>query len=214
MLEQRDYTRQELVSIYKTERVDAIKKKLSRQGYTFEPKGRGNNLVISIISLPVGEDAFKRYCVEELGFSPQTSFDKLKVFLYNCLDNEGFIALQHNEMAETMERQGTPITEETVSGYCKAMARLDWFSYSSFDYVYYVFDKEEQHNKYIDQSEYRELYRNYWKTVEDDKSTVRAEVEIRAKYGSKPKKRLRPALNGFYHKQYNTLMKLIREDGE
>lgn len=117
-------------------------------------------------------------------------------------------------MVEELGKQGIPIAEETVSAYCKALERLDWFSYSYFDNVYYVYDKSINHNRYINESEYRTMYSAYWKTVEEDKSFVRAELEIRQKYGSKPKKRLRPALCGFYHNQYDTLLRLINEDGE
>ena len=214
MLEIRDYTRQELIAIYNTDRIDAIKKRLSRQGYTFSAKGRGNNLIISITSLPVGNDAFKQYCIEELGFSKQTNFDKLKVFLKNCLTNNNFISLQYNEMREELEKQGITIAEETIANYCKVLNKLDWFSYSYFDCVYYVYDTSIKHNKYIDKKEYCEMYNNYWNSVKQDKSFVKAEIEIKAKYGSKPKKRLKPVLCGFYYKQYDTILKLIDEDGD
>ena len=41
MLELRDYSRAELIELYGTDRLDAIKAKVKRQGYTYENVGRG-----------------------------------------------------------------------------------------------------------------------------------------------------------------------------
>ena len=45
------------------------------------------------------------------------------------------------------------------------------------------------------------MYRNYWNTVRIDKSFERAEREIKEKYGSKPRKRLKEVVNGIYSRQ-------------
>lgn len=41
MLEKRIYTRQELIEIYGTSRLDAIKKKIKNKGYKYIESGRG-----------------------------------------------------------------------------------------------------------------------------------------------------------------------------
>ena len=46
MLELKQYTRQELISIYKTDRLDAIKKKVTREGYKYTNLGRGKDYVM------------------------------------------------------------------------------------------------------------------------------------------------------------------------
>ena len=79
MLNMRTYTREELKEIFHTDRIDSIKSKLNRQGYTYEASGRGQELILTITGLP---PRFKTFCIEQLGFAPQTDFERLKVFLY------------------------------------------------------------------------------------------------------------------------------------
>ena len=80
MLDMRTYTREELVELYHTDRIDSIKSKLNRQGYTYSACGRGQTFTLTISGLP---PRFKTFCMEQLGFAPQTDFERLKVFLYN-----------------------------------------------------------------------------------------------------------------------------------
>ena len=66
MLELREYTAKELKEIYNTDRIDWIKRKVSREGYTYTGSGRGDNYTMLIESLPKSVDRFKIYCIEEL----------------------------------------------------------------------------------------------------------------------------------------------------
>ena len=43
MLELKEYTREELIAIYKTTRLDAIKNKVTREGYKYTSCGRGKD---------------------------------------------------------------------------------------------------------------------------------------------------------------------------
>ena len=52
MLEIRNYSRQELIELYKTERLDYIKKKIKKEGYAFNDCGRGKNYIMKITALP------------------------------------------------------------------------------------------------------------------------------------------------------------------
>lgn len=207
MLEKRLYSRQELLELFNTDRLDAIKNKLTRQGYKYISEGRGNSYTMTIVELP--RSALQRYCIDQLGFDCNVDVEKLRAFLKNVLCNEGFINLQLNEMREELEKQGVSITEKTLSKYLSQIERLDWLTTTGFDYVYYVFDSAERHNKYISREEYISMYSTYWNTVREEKGYCKAELEILQKYGNKPKKRNKQEINGIYSKQYQQLIELL-----
>lgn len=210
MLELKDYNRKELIDIYKTERLDAIKAKIKRQGYLYLESGRGKNYIMKITKLPK-EQEFKRYCVDVLGFNESVQTDKLKVFLSNLLTNDGFAKLQINEMCEIIKEQGNIITEATVRKYLKQINSIGIIEKPPQDYVYYVYDKKTQHNKYITSEEYKEMYRQYWNTIAETKNFDKAEAEIKEKYGNKPKKRLAYQINGIYKDYIEELENLLKE---
>lgn len=93
MLDKRPYSRDELLEIYSTSRIDAIKQRLNREGYTYTTSGRGKNLVINIEQLPTNFNQFRLYCIETLGFSAQTDFKLLFWFIYYFLVDDNFINL-------------------------------------------------------------------------------------------------------------------------
>ena len=96
MLDMRTYTREELKEIFHTDRIDSIKSKLNRQGYTYEASGRGQELTLKITGLP---PRFKTFCIEQLGFAPQTDFERLKVFLYHFFFDDDYRQLPIVTMA-------------------------------------------------------------------------------------------------------------------
>ena len=53
MLERRLYTRQELIELFKTERLDSIKGMLNRQGYKYTTSGRGKTFTLTITEQPL-----------------------------------------------------------------------------------------------------------------------------------------------------------------
>ena len=207
MLELRDYSRKELIELFGTDRLDAIKAKVKRQGYTYENVGRGKDYFMRIQARPQ-DTLMKCYCIDKLGFDANTDFEKLRHYLQNVLCNEGFVSLQIDEMREELEKQGISISTKTIGK--QVSLRHDYLTYH--DYVYFVFDKNLQHNRYITKDEYKEMYRNYWNTVRIDKSFERAEREIKEKYGSKPRKRLKEVVNGIYSRQQNELIEIINAE--
>ena len=211
MLELRDYSRAELIELYGTDRLDAIKAKVKRQGYTYENVGRGQSYFMRIQACPQ-DTLMKRYCIDQLGFDANTDFEKLGSFLRNVVSNEGFVTLQIDEMREELLKQGCSISPKTLQSYKHKIRQLGWTTYSYVDYVYFVFDKNQQHNRYISKEEYKEMYNQYWNTVRLDKSFDRAEREIKEKYGNKPRKRLKEVVNGIYSRQYNELIELINAE--
>lgn len=211
MLELRDYSRKELIELFGTDRLDAIKAKVKRQGYTYENVGRGKDYFMRIQARPQ-DTLLKCYCIEQLGFDANTDFEKLRHYLQNVLCNEGFVSLQIDEMREELEKQGVSISPKTIGKYQQKIKELGWATQSYHDYVYFVFDKNQQHNRYITKDEYKEMYSNYWNTVRIDKSFERAEREIKEKYGSKPRKRLKEVVNGIYSRQQNELIEIINAE--
>ena len=126
MLEKRVYTRAELVDLFKTSRLDAIKKRIQRAGYIYSETGRGEGYTLEILDLPKGEE-FKRYCIDVLGFDPRTDFARLKAFLYHFLADDEFMTLQHNEMSRIIEADtGIRISPATISNYFDQLKARGW----------------------------------------------------------------------------------------
>lgn len=207
MLEKRIYSRQELIKLYKTERLDAIKKKITREGYSYINSGRGASYTMQIIDIPE-EQAFKEYCIKELGFAPQTDFKILKYFLYNFIYDSNFINLQYNEMEEVMKKQGISVCKETISSYYKHLKSIGWIDTSQYEYIYYVYDIVQQHNRYIS----KELYKEFYKQVYSYYGVFYNAENIISKYGGKPKKRPLSQKNGIYNKQYNVVKELLEKE--
>ena len=212
MLEKRVYSRSDLIELFKTERLDAIKKKISRSGYVYREAGRGSSYTLEIIDLPFANQ-FKNYCIEELGFSPQTDFNKLKYFLFYFLENEEFMTLQYNEMASVLLDHGISITPQTISNYFQHLESIGWIYSDRQDYVYYLYDQEQQQNKYISKEEYCAINREYWDLVKNKNfSFSDAAAVITGKYGNKPKKRPLKLKTAFMLTQYQAVWDLIENE--
>lgn len=235
MLDLKEYKRAELIAIYKTDSLQAIKRRVTREGYTFTETGRGATYTMTITKRP---KELKLYCIEVLGFEPQTNFDLLYPFLDNVLNNEEFINLQFNEMCEVLTAQGHYISVKTISKYYEQLKSKEWFYSTHFDYVYSVYDGATQHNKYITKEEYNELYKLYFKTIadyitehskeldkfdnpierEEEEERIRrralfaADKAIKARYGYRPKKRAMNCKSAFYIPQYNKVAELLEEE--
>lgn len=209
MLEKRKYTRQELIDLYKTSRLDAIKNKICRAGYLYTDAGRGKDYTLEITDLPK-DDQFKQYCIEELGFNAQTDFQKLKTFLFFFLENEEFMTLQYTEMEQIIKDHGGSISATTISSYFKQLSSIGWATRDPFEYVYFLHDGSSGTTKYISREEYCSINKEFWQLIKKEgKSWSEAYSKIREKYGNKPRKRLKEVKTGFFSKQYEELWDLI-----
>lgn len=211
MLQLKQYSRRELISIFKTDRIDSIKKLIIRQGYIYNDCGRGDKYTLTVVQLPPLKQQLKLYCIEELKFKPQIEIDKLCPFLYNVLTNDSFRKLQLNEMKEELEKQGVAISINTLSNYYQHLLSIGWIEKDYHDFIYYVFDSNINHNRYITKEEYCIMYKQYWNKVREDKSFVNAEIEIREKFGNKPKKRVNVVTTAFCNDQYNIVLNYLEE---
>lgn len=212
MLEKRVYTRAELVDLFKTSRLDAIKKRIQRAGYIYSEKDRGEAYTLEILDLPKGEE-FKRYCIDVLGFDPRTDFARLKAFLYHFLADDEFMTLQHNEMSRIIEADtGIRISPATISNYFDQLKARGWSDHCPSEYVCYIYDKNLSENRYISREEYCSIYRKFYAIVRKNKGDFeKAEAWIKENYGNKPKKRPREMKTAFFNKEYAELWELIEK---
>lgn len=212
MLEKRIYARAELVELFKTDRLDAIKNKIKRAGYTFTSSGRGSEATVEILDLPK-ENEFKQYCIETLRFSPQTDFRRLKLFLYLFLEDNDFLTLQINEMAQEMNDRGISVSPPTISNYFHHLQEIGWCSPDYFDYVYFLYDVRTKENRYITQEEYKAINKEFWQLVKIDKLTYGDALRIiQGRYGNKPRKRPLEVKTAFVAHQYKAVWDLIEND--
>ena len=156
MLDIRSYTRKELIEIFNTNRFDSIKGKLNRQGYEFISHGRGETATIEIIKKP---SRFIRFCVDELGFAPQTDFEKLKRFLYKYMFDDDFRQLPYNGMKDIMVRE-TIISNPTITNYVRKLYSNNMIGYG--DSNYYSINKELSTYTPITEQQYKEAWKIYW----------------------------------------------------
>lgn len=207
MLELKQYTRQELISIYKTDRLDAIKKKVTREGYKYTNLGRGKDYVMQIDELPKDKDSFKEYCINILGLAPQTNFDKFRSFIYYVLTDDTFINLQYAEMSRFLAAKEINITRQTLSEYMSKLEALNWIAYLLDEFNYYIFDKNINRTRTITQEEYKRA----WKEFREGNynSTNEAVSGLYSLCGALPRKKPVAALNAFYIDEYNKLLKII-----
>ena len=212
MLEKREYTRQELIDLFKTERLDAIQKRIRRAGYLFTDTGRGSSYTLEITELPKA-DQFKQYCIEELGFDPRTDFTKLKTFLFFFLENEEFMTLQYNEMEQVIKAHGGSVSATTISSYFKQLSAIGWSVQEPFEYDYFLYESSSGKNRYITREEYCSINKEFWQLIKTDGlSWSEANNKIKEKYGNKPRKRSRAVKTGFHARQYDELWDLIETD--
>ena len=124
MLELKEYTREELIAIYKTTRLDAIKNKVTREGYKYTSCGRGKDYKMVITLLPNKNNAFKEYCIKNLGFAAQTDFLKLKVFINAILSNDDLIKL-HTWLKRSQEFNFKGKKKKSYKGYIQTWFKRD-----------------------------------------------------------------------------------------
>ena len=162
MLDMRTYTREELVELYHTDRIDSIKSKLNRQGYTYSACGRGQTFTLTISGLP---PRFKTFCMEQLGFAPQTDFERLKVFLYNFFFDDDYRQLPIVTMARILEKEFY-ISYQTLSNWIDKLEKANLIHRSMAEFNYFAFGKDECGNPIeipITEQLYKKAWNEYWK---------------------------------------------------
>lgn len=209
MLELKEYSRKEIISLFKTDRIDYIKRKLTAQGYSYEGSGRGDTYKIKITELPQGINKFKRYCIEELKFDTHTNFNLLAAFMDNILNNEDFIQLQYLQMQRELEKQNIKIDRTTIKEYFMHLYKINWFAFGLTEYNYYIYDETIKESRAITQEEYKAAWQAYWQGTYNDTNEAIKGLYICS--SGLPKKKPKVELNGIYNSQYEDVKEIIRE---
>ncbi len=214
MLDKRLYKRVELTEIFQTERLDSIKGKLDRQGYKYKTDGRGATFTLTITELP---PRFRNFCIDELGYAPQTDFKRLKKFLYRFFYDEDFRNLPTAEMRRKL-RGELEVTEETISKWIKTLIRNEIIIRDSGNVYYYAHIKDKEafadndgfYLFEIDEQTYKEAWHAYWEGREYSyQEAVACMYEVA---GGTPHKLERIVENAFYTDKLNTLKEILREE--
>lgn len=211
MLERRTYTRQELIELFKTERLDSIKGKLNRQGYKYTTSGRGKTFTLTITEQPL---RFRNFCIEELHFAPQTDFKRLKKFLYRFMFDDDFRKLPYVTMREYMV--GTmEITNQTLSRWVKRL--YDENIVADGEMIYYAIDKKNGIYKRITKEEHGEAWKRYWEVRNDENGVPNGQYYIACEVmyefiGGFPYKKADIIFNAFESKRIDTLKEILQEE--
>ena len=209
MLDMRTYTREELVELYHTDRIDSIKSKLNRQGYTYSACGRGHTLTLTISGLP---PRFKTFCIEQLGFAPQTDFERLKVFLYNFFFDDDYRQLPIVTMARILEKEFY-ISYQTLSNWIDKLEKANLIHRSMAEFNYFAFGKDECGNPIeipITEQLYKKAWNEYWKG--NEYSYCEALACMNEVIKGTPKKFGVIDLNAFDEQTIEELKSILREE--
>lgn len=157
MLLFRTYTRKELEQIFSTNRLDAIKRSLDRNGYIYATNGRGEELTLIITACT---KPFTVFCKEELHYPPQTDFVKLKRFLKLLFFDEKFARLSYAEMEENCG-----ITAATISNWIRHLVNENLLMLDIAEFIYYNSRRTEDYKhitEEITKEEYNAAWTAYW----------------------------------------------------
>lgn len=205
MLDLREYTRQELIELFHTERLDSIKAKLKRQGYSYTTNGRGKTFTLTITEQPL---RFRNFCMEQLHFAPQTDFKRLKRFLYQFMFDEEFRQLPNVGMKEAIPHD-TYVSEQTISRWITQLYKENIIGYG--DYIYYaIVRNNEEYCREITKEEYTEAWRIYWEYNEFG-YTLALNTMCHS-IGGYPYKKEKIIFNAFESERIKQLEKILREE--
>ena len=205
MLDLRTYTRKELLEIYKTDRLDCIKAKIKRRGYEYTTNGRGDSLTLTITKCP---PRFREFCIEKLGFAPQTDFKKLKAFMTRLLLDDEFRRLPYVGMEKELEND-TYISAQTI-GKCARYLENENIT-GRGDWIYYAIkNNKTKYCSEITREEYKEAWCIYFDNIEEEYSE-RFGLMCHS-IGGYPFKKEEILLNAFKSDVIDELIKILEEE--
>lgn len=161
MLDVRSYSRHELIELFGTDRLDSIKAKLKRQGYKYTTTGRGDTFTLTIESCP---PEFRNFCINELGFAPQTDFNRLKYFLYRFFRDPEFQQMPVSEMERVLNRENMYVSQATIANWIRKLIEADlvWRSFADFNYFAVNDLRRDKQFWFIDRETYVEAWKAYF----------------------------------------------------
>lgn len=213
MLKITTYSRQDLMEIFNTDRIDSIKRSLTRLGYGYYTEGRAADLKITITQIP---DAFKMYCINELGIPPQSDFLLLRNFFYYFFCDEEFALLSANKMAEKMKEEGKPICRQTINKWIDFLQKKGLLHVSKCDYVYCVSFSTgvREYTEEITKEQYLAAWAIYWNIRNKGGTYEEAFKAMCALHGGTVYKKPKIDQNAFYKQKIDNLIDIILESLE
>lgn len=167
ILEKRIYPRDELINIFNTDRLDSIKRSITRQGYKFKNIGRGSCYQMKILELPFDSDyKLKEFCNNELKFN--ANLDKIKPFLY-CIIYFGndFINLTFKYMKEYIQQFDIDISCQTISNYFYKLINIGLiYCCGKEEYIRYSYDNKRKCRVYISNTYYKNVWNEFFNSNE------------------------------------------------
>lgn len=204
MLECKIYTYPELSALFQTRDSQGIRRRLNRWGVQYETKGRGAGTTFTIQKI---DKPFEMYCMLDLGFSPNTDFRKLSLFLYYLFNDDGFAGLPCEMMEARINADDLVLTRQTIERYLQKLNDKNLLLRNSGDYHYYFAKKGNLTD--TTQEEYSQAWREYWQVKADGCSAQEAIFQMCQKYGGVARKQAIILLNGIYGKELDDLNAMV-----
>lgn len=209
MLSTRSYTRAELIEIYGTDRLDSIKRRITNDGYKYTMAGRGKDFVLTITEQP---PRFRTFCIEELGFLPQTDFKKLKRFLYRFFLDEEFMQLPCSEMERRLKEE-IGVCRQTIKKWLDKLVAANFISFSLIDFNYYKSTRGKDGLlmcETIEKSQYSKAWEIYWENR--DEGYCAAACSMYCYLGGTPHKKEVVNVNAFTLEKIKELQEILKSE--
>lgn len=210
MLKIKQYTKEELFDLVNTKDLSNAKRTLTRLGYEFITEGRGDNYRLTITATPT---PFKMFCIEELGFNPNTDFEKLKTFLYVCFCDETARELPFSALERMFAEERTPIERHTLSFWMKHLRKLGLLHIDKTEAIYFVsFSIDSKvYTEEITKEKYVEAWASYWKAINEGEYEDGL-AAMRKVAGGKVFKKYKIVENGIYADVINRLVEILEAE--
>jgi len=213
MIELKTYNQTEMFELFKTDRNDVVKRKLTAQGYTFTTEGRGKSIKFILTGYePPLHWEFKRYCIDELGYDVRTDFDKLYVFFSVFLYEADFRKLSYIQMTRHLE-QTMQVSRQTINKWIDKLLNANILGLGN--YTYFAHGYDEEGNKRTVEID-RETYNNGWKEYWTGKELGYQEAVSALVYyvSGFPQKVSEKVFNAFEYEKIERLMEIIDKENK
>ncbi len=209
MLELRTYTKAELVEMFHTNSREGIVRRLNNYGITFTCEGNGNNLKVTINSIP---DPFKVFCILDLGFRPQCDFVKMREFFWAYFQDDEFRSLPDEVLEYRLREDGPGVSRQTIARWKERLSTLGLIWISTNEFLYYFAYQHTQ--RMTDKAEYCQAWHEYWEARGKGAKSREAIGYMIVDYGGVARKQPCVDLNGIYAGTITALLEYIQESIE
>lgn len=215
MLELREYTKEEIMSIcgFTDKKASNIITRLERMGYRCESNGKkGKNYRLTITAIP--GDRFKDFCVSKLGIPAQSDFRILKTFFCKYFCEPEFQQLPFEDMERELEKEGKNLNRQIISKWVKFFIKKGWVNESNADYTYYctVRTAEGVSAIPITKEEYTAAWKRFGEVMRETKFHQLAWEEMRRVNGGTSYRKKKIEENGFYSELIDALVEAIESE--